>query len=213
MSSSEASAILVWGSAGGIGAAVASHFAEQGYLTLGVSRSGDAPAGISAYASDFADATGVQRVVQAIAMEHKPIDLLVFAAGDIAKGTIAELPAADVTRIFRNNLLACQLAIHASLPLLAEKAHIVILSAMPERVQLPGLASYAAAKAGVDVFAEILSREQRQHRVTVVRPLAVDTPLWQKAGMPLPRRHIAPSVVAQAIEAAHTSGYRGNLDV
>ena len=57
------------------------------------------------------------------------------------------------------NLSGAYLATHHSLPLLAEDAHLVFLGAVSERLRLPGLSAYAAAKAGLEAFGEALGKE------------------------------------------------------
>ncbi|MCB0054898.1 MAG: SDR family NAD(P)-dependent oxidoreductase, partial [Caldilinea sp.] len=99
-------------------------------------------------------------------------------------------------RILGANLTGAYLTTQQSLPLLAERAHLVYLGAYSERLQLPGMSAYAAAKAGLEAFAAALAKEQRKHRVTVVRPGAVATPLWEKVPLRLPRTALAPAELA-----------------
>ncbi|NJN94676.1 MAG: hypothetical protein HC875_11575, partial [Anaerolineales bacterium] len=67
-------------------------------------------------------------------------------------------------------------------------------------------------KAGLEAFAEALGKEERQRRVTLVRPGAVATPLWSKAGLKLPATAISPETLAQRILEAHESGHKGLLN-
>ena len=73
------------------------------------------------------------------------------------------------------------LATHFSMPLLAQNAHLVYLGAVSERLRLPGLSAYAAAKAGLEAYAEALKKEERKRRITVVRPGAVATPFGRNS--------------------------------
>jgi NAD(P)-dependent dehydrogenase (short-subunit alcohol dehydrogenase family) len=111
------------------------------------------------------------------------------------------------------NLNGAYLAIHYSLPLLAPQAHIFFLGAISERMRLPRLSAYAAAKAGLEAFAEALRKEQRKRRVTVVRPVAVDTPFWDKVPFNLPPHPLQPDDVAQRILAAYHERHKGPLDL
>ena len=111
------------------------------------------------------------------------------------------------------NLTGAFLATHYSVPLLAEDAHLVFLGAYSERLRLPGLAAYAAAKAGLEAFVAALAKEERRRRVTLVRPGAVDTPLWNKMPVRLPRSALTPDDLAQRILAFHEAGSSGILEM
>jgi len=69
-----------------------------------------------------------------------------------------------------------------------------------------------AAKAGLEAFAEMVRKESHR-RVTVVRPLAVDTSLWKKTPFKLPPRPLSPANVAARIWQAYQDGTEGNLDL
>jgi NAD(P)-dependent dehydrogenase (short-subunit alcohol dehydrogenase family) len=111
------------------------------------------------------------------------------------------------------NLNGVYVTLHASLPLLSEDAHIVLLGAVSERLRLPGLAAYATAKAGLEAFATVLGKEERRRRVTVVRPAAVETPLWDKVPFRMPAHALAPEELAGRILEAHAAGHKGVLDL
>jgi hypothetical protein len=62
-----------------------------------------------------------------------------------------------------------------------------------------------------EAFAEVLAKEERRCRVIVVRPVAVDTPLWTKAPFKLPPSALTPAEAAERILSACRSGQRGVL--
>ncbi|NIV33822.1 MAG: SDR family NAD(P)-dependent oxidoreductase, partial [Anaerolineae bacterium] len=80
---------------------------------------------------------------------------------------------------------------------------MIFLGAISERLRLPRLSAYASAKAGLEAFVEVLGKEERKRRVTLVRPTAVDTPLWDKVPFNLPAKALRPEDAAQRILAAH----------
>ena len=112
-----------------------------------------------------------------------------------------------------HNLRGAYLTVHYSLPLLAPRAHLFFLGAVSERMRLPGLSAYAAAKAGLEGFAEALRKGQRKRRVTVVRPGAVDTPFWDKVPFKLTPHAPPPESVAERILAAYDERHKGPLDL
>jgi short-subunit dehydrogenase len=90
---------------------------------------------------------------------------------------------------------------------------LVFLSAVSERIRLPGLSAYAAAKAGLEAFAEALRKEKRERRVIVVRPGAVNTRFWQKVPFKMPGRALSPEAVAAKVVEAVNTGHQGVLDL
>jgi short-subunit dehydrogenase len=88
----------------------------------------------------------------------------------------------------------------------------VLLGAVSERLRLPGLSAYVAAKAGLEAFAETLCKEVRKRRVILVRPGAVDTAFWQKVPFRMPANALSAEQVAQHIVSAINSGHSGPLD-
>ncbi len=91
--------------------------------------------------------------------------------------------------------------------------NLFFLGAVSERMRLPGLSAYAAAKAGLEAFAEAYRKEARKQKVSVVRPSAVATSLWQKVPFSMPKDAKSPEKVAQRIMDAYAQGHRGALDL
>jgi NAD(P)-dependent dehydrogenase (short-subunit alcohol dehydrogenase family) len=209
------STAMVWGAAGGIGGAVVERLAGDGWMVVGVARD---PRRVPAAArhvveADVADAFSVQRAVLEAGQVAEPIDLWLYAIGDIASARTADMAPADWDRLLAANLTGAFLATHYSLPYLRDDAHLVYVGALSERLRVPGLGAYAAAKTGLEAFATALAKEQRGRRVTLVRPGAVDTPLWDKVPLRLPAGALAPAALAERILAAHGAGEQGLLDV
>jgi NAD(P)-dependent dehydrogenase (short-subunit alcohol dehydrogenase family) len=119
----------------------------------------------------------------------------------------------DWDRILSVNLTSPFYALRYSLPLLSENAHIFFIGAVSERLRLPGLSAYAASKSGLEAFAEALRKEQRNKRISVVRPGAVNTAFWDKVPMRLPADAATPEKVAENIYKAYTEGHKGLLDL
>jgi NAD(P)-dependent dehydrogenase (short-subunit alcohol dehydrogenase family) len=162
---------------------------------------------------DVADAVAVERAVAWASHKVDRPELWIYAAGDIDAGKVADAAPADWQRILDANLVGAYLTAHYSLPILAEDACIVFLGAVSERLRLPRLSAYAAAKAGLDAFVEVLRKEERRRRVVLVRPLAVDTPLWDKVPFKLPPGAVSPDDIAERIMDAYREGKRGLLDL
>ncbi len=207
--------VLVWGANGGIGRAILEQQRELGKTVIGIVRDASELDDIDGVIeADVNDWHAVQTAVQEIAVEYPAIDLFIYAIGDVALEKLDSISDADWQRIIDANLTGAFRATQASLPLMNESSHMVFVGAMVDKLILPKFAAYAASKAGLEAFAKTLAREEkRKLRVTVVRPGAVNTPFWEKIPLNLPKRHITSDAVAHAIEAAHSSGYSGILDV
>lgn len=206
---------LIWGASGGIGRALAGRLMADGWQIIAVSRHGDNLGDTATYAfeADVADPFAVQRAVFAAGQEAGEANLFIYAAGDIVAEPAAKMTPETFRRILDANLIGVYNAIHYSLPLLAPDAALIFIGAVSERMRLPGLSAYAAAKAGLEAFAEALRKEERKRRVLVVRPGAVNTKFWQKVPFKMPGSALAPEAVAEKISEAIGAGQQGTLDL
>ncbi len=206
---------MVWGAGGGIGRALVSRLNEQSWRVLAMGRHTPDLSNLTPdlFEADVADPGGVERAVTMASQEVDQVDLWIYAVGDIAASKVADAAPDAWQRILDANLMGAYLAAHYSLPLLAQDAHLVFVGAVSERLRLPRLSAYAAAKAGLEAFVEVLGKEERKRRVTLVRPAAVDTPLWDKVPFKLPPGALSPGQAAERIMAAYREGHRGVLDL
>lgn len=206
---------MVWGANGGIGRALVKLLTEKGWQTIAIARHEDDLLSLTTYVveADVSQPQQVEAAVRIAAMEGDSVDLWIYAAGDIYAESVADINPTDWYRILDANLNGAFLTTHYSMPLLAPDAHLVYLGAVSERLRLPGLSAYAAAKAGLEAFAESLKKEERKRRITVVRPGAVTTPLWEKVPMRMPTDAAPAEKVANRILEAHMSGFKGTLDL
>lgn len=206
---------LVWGATGGIGRALVTALLHEGHKVVGAARKAhtiDSPAYIPLEA-DIADDYSIAQAVYAAAQHTDSIHLMIYAAGDILSTRVADLSATDWQRILDANLTGAYLTTRHSLPLLAPDATLIYIGALHERLRLPGFSAYAAAKAGLEAFADALAKEERKRKILVVRPGAVATPLWDKVPLRLPPNAQSADHAATAILAAWSQGKTGALDL
>ncbi len=205
---------LIWGASGGIGRALTATFVETGHTVIAVARRTEGLASLTPYVliGDATDPAAVSRVVQQAIAIATPLDVFIYAAGDILSVKVSEMTLAQWRQIVDANLTGVFLTAQALLPHLSPKAHLFLLGAQHERLRLPGLSAYAAAKAGLEALAEVLRKETRR-RVTVVRPQAVTTSLWEKVPFRMPAHALAPQQVAEAVLQAWMEGREGLLDL
>jgi NAD(P)-dependent dehydrogenase (short-subunit alcohol dehydrogenase family) len=206
---------LVWGASGGIAQAILAKLNLEGWTTIAVARNTSGITSIAdhVFETPFDDPDRLEQTAYLISQEADEIDFWCYAAGDILQAKVRGMAPHDWHRVLSANLTNAYSAIHYSLPLLSENAHILFMGAVSERLKLPGLSAYAASKAGLEAFAVALSKEERKKRITVVRPGAVKTPLWDKVPLRLPADAASPEKVAKKIYEAHQSGHKGQLDL
>ena len=208
---------LIWGAGGGIGRALVKQLNDEDWTIYAVSHRPGAQnlkdLTPHVFDANVAVPFEVQTVVSSVSQEEEEVDLSIYASGDIVSIKTAEMGPDAWDQIMDANLTGAHVTTHYGLPLLAPNAHLVFLGAIRERLRLPGLGAYAAAKAGLEAFVDALGKEERKRRVTLVRPAAVDTEFWEKVPFRMPADALSPEVVAQRVLEAHYQGHKGRLEL
>ncbi len=206
--------ILIWGAAGGIGKALTQKFAAENLTVVAVSRHPTEMKAITPYviATDVSQPSQVTAAARMAGEMANPFDLYLYTAGDIASFKVSESTSQDWNRILNANLTGAYLTAQASIPYLSLEARFVFIGAIHERLRLPGLSAYAAAKAGLEAFAEALRKETRR-KALVFRPSAVETAFWSKVPFAMPKNALTPETLADSIYNALNEGKDGILDL
>ena len=187
MTTLSAAHILVIGATGGLGAAVSRELAANGaVLTL----AGRSPEKLAALAAELGDAvrdtatgdlaaSGVPDRLVTRAHAAKPLDGVVFAAGVVAFGDIAELDDDVLYRLFLVNLIAPIRIARAAATVLPGGGFLANISAVVADQPMKGMAAYSATKAGLTGFDKAAAAElrRRQIRVLDIRPAHTETGL------------------------------------
>lgn len=206
---------LIWGASGGIGGALVRRLKADGWRVFAAARDESripSNADVSLHFHASQEYT-FREVAMRVGMESSGLDLMVYAAGGMVGARVDEISVGDWTATFDSNLTGALRMVQASQPLLRDDAHVVFIGAYLDHLVLPKFAAYAAAKAGLEALVNILAKEDRRRRYTLVRPGAVDTAFWTTAPIRLPKTAKTPEAVAEAIveRAKSTSG--GVLDL
>jgi len=206
--------IIVWGAEGGIGEALLKVFKKDGWWSAAAARKLTSRSELADQRAeaDFTRPDETRKAVEELVGDQK-LDAFVYAAGDISSQKVSQADPERWEEIISNNLTGVFHTLQASLPYLAEDAHIFILGAVSERLTLPGLSAYAAAKAGVEALAVSLAKEERRKKISVIRPGAVATELWEKVPFKQPENSLPPEKLARKVLEAYREGHKGQLDL
>lgn len=187
--------VLITGGSTGIGLATAQAFVKEGARVAITGRSQEnldkAVAQIDGEAlairADAADMNDIERMLKETETHFGPIDVMFLNAGP--GGTHARIE--DVTEESFNgfcntNFKGPFFTIQKALPRLAEGASIILCSSISNSIGQVGLSVYAGAKAALRELARVLATElgPRDIRVNVVSPGFIDTPIFEKSGVP-----------------------------
>jgi NAD(P)-dependent dehydrogenase (short-subunit alcohol dehydrogenase family) len=206
---------LITGAGSGIGRQFALDLAREGAKVAALDRNA---AGLDALASDlcargvaddrFATSTADVTDFSALSVAVKglegrlgPTDLLIAAAGLVARTSALDYPAEAAADVMRVNLIGVSHSIAAVLPGMRERrsGHLVALSSLASYRGLPPIAAYCASKAGVSALLDAFRIELRPLgiAVTTICPGFIRTPMACKPDLPPP-----PGVVMLEVEEA-----------
>jgi len=194
MSNPLTKAALVTGGSGGIGQAVATRLAEDGFA-LTVHYSGNAAnaqqivneieaRGGQAIAvqADVTDAAQVERLFQETAAAFGRIDVVVNTAGIMPLSPIAKLDLEAFDKVIATNLRGTFLVLGQAAQRLSPGGRIIAFSTSVIAKAFPTYGPYIASKAGVEGLVHVLANELRGRSITVnaVSPGPVATDLFLK---------------------------------
>jgi NAD(P)-dependent dehydrogenase (short-subunit alcohol dehydrogenase family) len=179
--------VLITGGAGGIGAATAQRFIEEGSRVAvidqdeaaGTRLQRDLPLLETLIYADVADPLSVTQAFDKLDLQMGGLDILINNAGIGYSGELSDTAIATWKKLINVNLLGPLYHIYAFLPSMIERrsGHIVNISSGQAFFRLPTWGAYASIKAALGVLSEILHFELRKYKicVTTVYPFMVNT--------------------------------------
>ena len=178
--------VLITGAARGIGAELARQAAAAGarlaLLGLEPSKLAELAAELGERHTwaecDVTDQAALEGAVAGTIAAHGSIDVVVANAAIANYGTVAASPPEAVARVIEVNLLGVVRTVTSTLPAITgSRGHYLLISSAAAFTILPGMAAYAASKAGVEQFANGLRLELSHRGVTVgsAHPIWIDT--------------------------------------
>jgi len=184
---------LITGGDSGIGRAVAIAFAREGAdvaISYLPEEEPDAvatalwieQAGVRSFCvpGDIRTREQSERLVERVLEEFDGLDILVLnAAYQKQRDSLAETPPEEIERVLETNLLAPVWAARAAVPHLAPGASIIVTSSIQAFNPSPQLIDYAMTKAALVAFTKALAQElgPKGIRVNAVAPGPIWTPL------------------------------------
>lgn len=193
MSRLENKIAIITGATSGIGEAAALLFAREGAcLVLSgrrqeklddlVNEIDKLGAGAVAIAGDVRDESHAKACVNAAVSQFGGLDIAFNnAGGSPAMGPVTEVDAAGFQEVVDTNLTSAYLGARHQVPALLERGGgslIFTSSFVGKTVGFPGMAAYAAAKAGIVGLVQTLAVEYGAHgiRANALLPGGIDTP-------------------------------------
>lgn len=177
---------LVTGGTSGIGLATAQELAAQGArvfitgrrqaeLDAAVASIGATATGIRADAAQLSD---LDAVYAQIARQAGRLDILFANAGGGDMLPLGAITEEHFDRIFSTNVRGVLFTVQKALPLLSDKASVILTGSTAAIQGTPGFSVYSASKAAVRNFARswALDVKDRGIRINVVSPGPVQTP-------------------------------------
>lgn len=198
---------LITGAAGGIGAAAAQRFVEEGALVLLTDLDGRRAEALaeqlgeraSAHAHDVASESDWQAVLAAALARHGRLDVLLNNAGVFFAAPLAETSLAAFRGVLEVNVLGTFLGMRTVAPTMSEQraGSIINVSSLAGLTGAPYLTAYGASKWAVRGMTKTLARElaHANVRVNSLHPGQIDT------AMNAEQRERTPELIERLIKA------------
>ena len=163
----EGKTAVVTGASRGIGAAIASGLQASGANVVGLSRSGTAPANVTAITCDLADDAAIQSVFGQLAKDR--LDVLVNAAGISLPASAAKSELQRFRDTLAVDLSGVYATILAAYPLLKKSGggSIINVTSINSVRGFPGNPGYVAAKAGLAGLTRALAADYARDGIRV----------------------------------------------
>lgn len=192
---------LITGTRKGIGRYLAQYYVNKGHIVIGCSRS-KADWEIKNYyhfEADVADEMAVKTIFSFIRKKFSRLDHLINNAGIASMNHVMLTSNKTVADIFNTNVMGTFLFSRESAKIMALNRYgrIVNFTTVATPLKLEGEAIYAASKAAIHSFTEVMAREVADLNITInsVGPTPIDTDLIRS----VPKEKMDRLIARQAI--------------
>ena len=205
--------IVITGARKGIGRALAEHYLEQGYAVFGCSRKNSdlTHQHYIHYCLDVTDEAAVQQMFADISAKSGRLDVLINNAGVASMNHTLLTSAAKARELIETNFIGTFLMCRGAARLMKKNqfGRIINLASVATPLKLEGEAVYAASKAAVISFTQVIAREFASFGITVnaLGPTPIETDLIRS----VPREKLDHLISLQAIKRLGTFGDVANV--
>lgn len=184
--------VIVTGSTGNMGQAIAKKFITEGHFVIGTVTANDAtipdlPTNrFEKVIVDLLDETASQQFVDDVVSRYGRIDTAVLTVGGFAMGTVETTPATDIAKQYKLNFEATyNVARPAFVQMLKQNGGRIFMTGSRPGLDAKsgnGMVAYGLAKSLVFRLADLMNDEAKGRNVvaSVVVPSTIDTPLNRK---------------------------------
>ena len=194
--------LLITGTSKGIGEYLAAYYLEKGYHVVGCSRRSVASKNKNYrhFSLDITDEKSVKQMFSEITKEYGRLDVLINNAGIASMNHILLTPTEVARKIIETNFIGTFLCSREAAKLMKRhgSGRIINFTTVATALKLEGEAVYAASKAAVITFTQIVAKELASFGVTVnaIGPTPIQTDLIKS----VPREKIDKLLESQAIK-------------
>ncbi|MDQ0378452.1 SDR family oxidoreductase [Amycolatopsis thermophila] len=184
--------VLITGAARGIGAGLAERLAARGAKVALVGLEADEQRKVAerigdsarAWEADVTDWDALEKATAGVVEHFGGIDIVIANAGIATTGFVRSVDPAAFEKVIEVDLLGVWRTFRVTLPHVIErKGYLLAISSLAAITHAPGMANYAAAKAGVEAFCNSLRAEVAHLgvKVGVAHPTWIRTDLVESA--------------------------------
>jgi NAD(P)-dependent dehydrogenase (short-subunit alcohol dehydrogenase family) len=184
--------VLITGAARGIGAGLAERLAARGAKVALVGLEAEEQQKVAdrigpdakSWEADVTSWDALERATAGVVEHFGGIDIVIANAGIATAGFVRSVDRAAFEKVIEVDLLGVWRTFRVTLPHVIErKGYLLAISSMAAIAHAPGMANYAAAKAGVEAFSNSLRAEVAHLgvKVGVAHPTWIRTDLVESA--------------------------------
>jgi len=187
---------LILGGTGGMGLAAAKAFLKSGAKVIITGRDEnriedarnqlDGLGSFELFQADIGDFESTKMAINSGVEKLGKLDIFYQVGGMFAPAPLMMADQDNFETTFRVNLMGPIMALINARDYLNDNASVILTTTTISTRPVPGMSSYAASKAGLDMFGKTIALElaDRGIRVNIISPGATDTPAYDKIGLP-----------------------------
>ena len=192
MSNLNGKVAVVTGGNSGIGYATAQKLKQEGAEVIITGRSNERvqtaadELDVKGIVADVSDLSAIDSLVKQVESDYGKVDILFVNAGIFQPAPVGQISEEMFDHQIGINFKGAVFTTEKFLPILNDGASIINLSSVNAYTGMPNTAVYAASKAALNSYTRTAATELagRKIRVNAVNPGPVETPIFNKTGMP-----------------------------